>query len=66
MLYEVITQDMAALLAAIPYARFLGITAERKGNELTTVLPFSEHLIGNIWLPALHGGVIGAFRNNFV
>lgn len=52
---------MAALLAAIPYARFLGITAERKGNELTTVLPFSEHLIGNIWLPALHGGVIGAF-----
>jgi acyl-coenzyme A thioesterase PaaI-like protein len=54
-------QDMQALLASIPYACFFGITAERKGNEVTTVLPFSEALIGNVSLPALHGGVIGAF-----
>jgi len=38
-------QDMAALLKRIPYARFLGIEVERKGNELTLVLPFQDHLI---------------------
>ncbi len=54
-------QDMAAVLEHIPYARFLGIQVERKGNELTTILPFQEHLIGNVNLPALHGGAIGAF-----
>lgn len=48
-------QDMAAVLEHIPYARFLGIQVERKGNELTTILPFQEHLIGNVNLPALHG-----------
>lgn len=54
-------QDVAALLEAIPYARFLGIEVDRKGNELTTVLPFRDELIGNTMIPALHGGVIGAF-----
>ncbi len=54
-------QDMQALLDSIPYARFLGIMAERKGNEVTTILPFKDHLIGNVMLPAIHGGVIGAF-----
>ena len=49
------------MLAAIPYARFLGVRAELHGDEMTAVLPFSEHLIGNPTLPALHGGVIGAF-----
>ncbi len=54
-------QDMAAVLERIPYARFLGMEVDRKGNELTTVLPFQDHLIGNVALPALHGGAIGAF-----
>lgn len=54
-------RDMAALLARIPYARFLGIEVDRKGNELTTVLPFRQELVGNVALPALHGGAIGAF-----
>lgn len=54
-------QDMQALLASIPYARFLGVTAVRMGNEITTVLPFRDHLVGNPMLPAIHGGVIGAF-----
>jgi len=52
--------DMAALLARIPYARFLGMEVDRKGSELTTALPFGEHLVGNPILPALHGGAIGA------
>ena len=54
-------QDMQALIDHIPYMRFLGIQVDRKGNELTTILPFNESLIGNPMLPALHGGAIGAF-----
>ena len=29
-------QDMQALVDHIPYARFLGIRIDRKGNEITT------------------------------
>ncbi|PKQ07843.1 MAG: thioesterase [Alphaproteobacteria bacterium HGW-Alphaproteobacteria-11] len=53
--------DIDALMQAIPYARFLGIRIDQRGNEITTVLQFSQKLIGNPVLPALHGGVIGAF-----
>ena len=38
--------DMQALLASIPYARFLGMQVERKGNEITTILPFKDSLVG--------------------
>jgi uncharacterized protein (TIGR00369 family) len=50
-----------SLLDAWPYAGFLGVGAEIDGAALITVLPFSEDLIGNTVLPALHGGVVGAF-----
>ena len=53
--------DLGALVAAIPYARYLGIQVDRKGSEITTILPFARHLIGNPVLPALHGGVVGGF-----
>jgi acyl-coenzyme A thioesterase PaaI-like protein len=53
--------DLAALVAAIPYAAYLGLRVDRKGTEITTVLPFAPHLIGNPVLPALHGGVVGGF-----
>ncbi len=51
---------LTAALARIPYAGFLGVRAELKGDELTLIMPFSEHLVGNPLLPALHGGVVGA------
>ena len=54
-------EDMQALMDHIPYARFMDIRVDRKGNELTTLLPFKDMLIGNPVLPALHGGVIGTF-----
>ena len=54
-------ERLAALLAATPYMRFLGMTADLAGDEMTAVLPFSQHLVGNVMLPALHGGVLGAF-----
>lgn len=50
-----------ALIAGVPYIRFLGISFDRRGDELTAVLSFSEKLIGNPMLPAIHGGVIAAF-----
>lgn len=53
--------DVNALMQAIPYARTLGITVDQRGNEITTVLHFQQSLIGNPVLPAIHGGVIGAF-----
>jgi len=53
--------SLEAMLARIPYAQFLGVRAELAGDEMTAILPFSERLIGNPTLPALHGGVIGAF-----
>ena len=49
------------ILDEIPYARFLGVKVEIAGDEMTAVLPYAEHLVGNPLLPALHGGVIGAF-----
>lgn len=52
--------DVAAMIAAVPYARFLGVRLEMAGDELTAVLPYSERLIGNPGLPAIHGGVLGA------
>jgi len=53
--------DVDSILARIPYARFLGVRMELHGDEMTGILPYAEHLIGNPTLPALHGGVIGAF-----
>lgn len=51
---------LTSALARIPYAQFLGVRAELRGDELTLVLPYAERLVGNPLLPALHGGVIGA------
>jgi acyl-coenzyme A thioesterase PaaI-like protein len=42
-------------------SRFLGITFDRRGDELTAILPFAERNIGNPMIPALHGGVTSAF-----
>ena len=50
-----------ALIGGIPYAQFLGVRFDRRGDELTALLPFHDDLIGNPFLPALHGGVTSAF-----
>ena len=52
---------MTDVLNAIPYARFLGVGVERPNGTLECVLPFREEIVGNPILPAVHGGVIGAF-----
>lgn len=48
------------VVAAIPYARWLGIENLLVDGEHRSKLRFHPELIGNPSLPALHGGTIGA------
>lgn len=50
--------DPAGRFAGSPFARCLGI-GEGDGGAL--VMPFSPRIIGNPVLPAIHGGLTGAF-----
>ncbi len=52
---------LSRMVEAVPYARWLGVSFDRRGDELTATLSYDERLIGNPSLPALHGGAIGAF-----
>lgn len=54
------SSDPEALLAAIPYCRHLGIRARTEDSGVLLVMPFEQKLVGNVMLPALHGGVIGS------
>jgi acyl-coenzyme A thioesterase PaaI-like protein len=49
------------LVKGVPYARFMGIEFDRRGDELTAIMHYDEKLIGNPFLPALHGGAIASF-----
>lgn len=52
---------LKALIGGVPFIQYLGIQFDRRGDELTAILPFDQKLIGNPALPALHGGVTAAF-----
>jgi acyl-coenzyme A thioesterase PaaI-like protein len=52
---------LRSLVDGVPYIGFLGVEFDRRGDELTAVLPFRDDLIGNPRLPALHGGATAAF-----
>lgn len=51
---------MSDLLSS-PYLDFLGVETRESEESLLCVLPFADHLVGNVQLPALHGGAVGAF-----
>ncbi len=53
--------DLEAFLGRTPFARYLGMRCDIKGDEMTTLLPFDEKFIGNAAINALHGGCIGSF-----
>jgi acyl-coenzyme A thioesterase PaaI-like protein len=55
------TEMLIETLLKAPYVAKFGICLERKGDELTGVLPYDESLVGNPLVPALHGGAVGAF-----
>jgi len=50
--------DATGPFADSPFARWLGIRLHEDG---TMVMPFSPKIIGNPMLPAIHGGMTGAF-----
>lgn len=52
--------DLSALCAALPYAQFLGLEVSVEQGELWTRMRFSDKLVGDPTLPALHGGTLGA------
>ncbi len=54
-------RTLAALVGGVPYIGFLGVSFDRRGDELTAVLNYDDKLIGNPLLPALHGGAIASF-----
>jgi uncharacterized protein (TIGR00369 family) len=54
-------RDPDRLIAAIPFMAFLGMRGEVTPDGLVTRLPYTEALVGNPFLPALHGGVLGGF-----
>ncbi|MBX9649445.1 MAG: hotdog fold thioesterase [Xanthobacteraceae bacterium] len=58
--------DPTGLFATSPFARWLGIRDHEPETEQATepgilVMPFSPKIIGNPILPAIHGGMTGAF-----
>lgn len=56
--------DFAPLVAAVPYAKFLGVQLSLHEGKPRALLPFRGDLVGNQRLPALHGGVTAAFMEN--
>lgn len=55
--------DVTAWLEHLPYARHIGVSAtpDDTGDGLVFHLEPHAHNVGNILLPALHGGVVAAF-----
>ena len=55
--------DYHELVERTPYARFLGLSIDSidAHGRLLTRLRFAQAIVGNPNLPAIHGGVIGAF-----
>lgn len=52
--------DPARMAEAIPYASWMNIAPENRTGELLTRMRYAPMLIGNTFLPAIHGGTIGA------
>lgn len=52
--------DPAGLAAQVPYAQTFGISLALQQGELLGVMKFSDALVGNPMLPAIHGGAICA------
>lgn len=53
--------DYSALVAAIPYAQFIGIECRQEGDSHTFSLRHQASNLGNPVIPAIHGGVLGGF-----
>jgi len=56
-----VAEDPGVISRAIPYANFIGIDAHLDNEAVVCTMTGSDAIIGNPILPAIHGGVIGAF-----
>ena len=54
------TNQPGRLTDIVPYARFMGLSMRHVAGELLGHLTYTDMLIGNPALPALHGGALGA------
>jgi acyl-coenzyme A thioesterase PaaI-like protein len=52
--------EFSQITRAIPYTQFLGISIDQSTGELLGKMAFSERIVGNPILPAIHGGTLGA------
>lgn len=55
-------KDWQKLIAMVPYAADLGI--QYLTDENCFYLPFNDRFIGNRYIRAIHGGIIGSFMEN--
>jgi uncharacterized protein (TIGR00369 family) len=55
------TVDLNAILAGSPFGRFLAIEAQLDTRGVLAILPVRDELVGNVMLPALHGGAVASF-----
>ena len=53
--------DLSPILTGSPFARFLGMQAMVDDRGVLATLPIRDELIGNVTLPAMHGGCVAAF-----
>ncbi|MES1944586.1 thioesterase superfamily protein [Salinisphaera sp. PC39] len=54
-------QDYAGMIDAVPYARYLDMRVEPAADGRHYRMPYRDDLIGNMRIPALHGGAVGGF-----
>lgn len=62
------TPDLETLIRffeeGIPFNRHLGMKVERVGKDRCVVrIPFQDHFIGDVFRPALHGGVVSTLAD---
>lgn len=55
------TVGLGAILAGSPFCRFLNVRAEVDARGVLATLPIRDQLVGNVMLPALHGGAVASF-----
>lgn len=55
------SRNWTPIVELVPYACFLGVRLDIKGDQFTACMPFEQKLIGNPALPALHGGATAGF-----
>jgi acyl-coenzyme A thioesterase PaaI-like protein len=63
--YQLSAEELAGLIENSPYLRRFGYLVDMNEEQgLVAQLPFSERLIGNAIIRAIHGGVVASFLEN--